>query len=173
MVAWDSPTRHSPSFRSLRHRDQSPIIHEPPRVHTALALSLVQNSRHVPVTFQFQLRLCPVAPLKGSDLYPSFPNPQHASFQQLCLQPKLLQPYQTPDTQLPPAPSVFCVGCPGCPKGHPYPWDCRCPWQRPSWQDQGKDKAVPRRSVGRRIPRMLFSGKKRGNGLYSLFPQAA
>lgn len=90
MVAWDSPTRHSPSFRSLRHRDQSPIIHEPPRVHTALALSLVQNSRHVPVTFQFQLRLCPVAPLKGSDLYPSFPNPQHASFQQLCLQPKLL-----------------------------------------------------------------------------------
>lgn len=30
MVAWDSPTQHSPSFRSFQHRDWSPIIHEPP-----------------------------------------------------------------------------------------------------------------------------------------------
>lgn len=94
-MAWDSPTRHSPSFRRLRHRDQSPIIQEPPRVHTALASSPVWNSRHVPVKLQLQLRLSPVAPLRGSDPYPSFPNPQHASFQQLCPQAKLFQPYPT------------------------------------------------------------------------------
>lgn len=96
MVAWDSPTRHSPSFRSLQHKDWSPIIQEPPRVHTTLALSPVWNSKHVPVKLQLQLRLSPVAPLRGSDLHPSFPNSQHASFHQLCLQPKLLQPTRHP-----------------------------------------------------------------------------
>lgn len=60
-------------------------------MRTAIALSPDWNSRHVPIKLQLQLRLSPVAPLRGSDLYPSFPNPQHASFQQLCLQLKLFQ----------------------------------------------------------------------------------
>lgn len=138
-MAWDSPTQHSPSFRSLQHRDQSPMTQEPLRVHTALALSPAWNSRHVPV--KLQRRLSPVAPLRGSDPCASFPNPQHASSQQLCLLPKLLQPYPTRH-QLPPAPGGFCVGG-GCPKGHPCSWDCGCPWQRPSGQDLGEDKAAP------------------------------
>lgn len=157
-MAWDSPTRHSPSFRSLRHRDWSPIIQEPPRVHTALALSPVWNSRHVSVKLQLQLRLSPVAPLRGSDQYPSFPNPQHASFQQLCPQPKLFQPYPTGH----PAPSssrgVLCWW--GVSRGHLCPQDCGRPWQRPSWQDLGEDKAAPSWGDGRRVPRMLFGGKE-------------
>lgn len=111
MVAWDSPTRHSPSFRSLQHRDQSPTINEPPRVHTALALSPVQNSRHVPLKFQLQLRLCPVAPLKASDLYPSFPNPQHASAPAI--------PHQTPSSLL--LPGCFVWDVQGVPRATHIP----------------------------------------------------
>lgn len=64
-------------------------------MHTALVLFPVRNSRHVPVKLQLQLRLSLVAPLRGSDPYPNFPNSQRANFQQLCLQLKLLQPYLT------------------------------------------------------------------------------
>lgn len=147
------------------------MIQEPPRVHPALALSPVWNSKYVLVKLQLQLRLSPVAPLRGSDLCASFPNPQHASSQQLCLQSKLLQPYPTRH-QLPPDPGMFCVGG-GCPKGHPCSQDCGCPWQRPSGQDLGEDEAAHSWVKGGGSPGCFLMGKREESNLPSLLPQAA
>lgn len=166
-MAWDSPTEHSPSFRSLQHGDQSPMTQEPPRVHTALASSPAWNSRHVPVKLQLQLRLSPVAPLRGPDPCASFPNPQHASSQQLCVQPKLLQPYPTRH-QLPPAPGGFCVGG-GVPRA------TRAPGAAGVLGSDLPGRIWARTRLGeeRTMPRMLFGSKEGGIGPQSLLPQAA
>lgn len=137
------------------------MIQEPPRVHPALALSPVWNSKYVLVKLQLQLRLSPVAPLRGSDLCASFPNPQHASSQQLCLQSKLLQPYPTRH-QLPPDPGMFCGW--RVSQGPPVFPGLRVSLAATFRAGSGRGRGSAQLGEGRRIPRMLFDGKEGGIG---------